>query len=211
MKRNVLLAGAVLLTAVVLSSCRKDVVKNLTEDEARIYITNYDSTANFRNYLTFSVVDSVAVISDDRLNGKEKTQYDAAVLGEIISQMQQRGFTLVDKNSQPDLGINVARITSTYTGVVSYPNYWGSYGSYYDPYYWGYGGYGYYSPYSYGVYQVREGALSIDALDLKNPVNNQLKTVWSALARGSGVFSTANAANQVKAVFEQSPYLKTNY
>jgi hypothetical protein len=209
MKRNVTLA--VLLVSAVFTSCRKDVVKNLTEDEARIYITNYDTTANFRNYVTFSVVDSVAVISNDRLNGKAKTNYDVQVLDEIKAQMQQRGFTLVDKNSQPDLGINVARITSTYTGVVSYPSYWDSYGSFYDPYYWGYGGYGYYSPYSYGVYQVKEGALSIDALDLKNPVNNQIKTVWSGLARGAGVFSTSNAASQVRAIFEQSPYLKTNY
>src|SRR5207249_12244916 len=113
------------------------------------------------------------------------------------------------KNSQPDLGINVSRITNTYTGVISYPDYWSYYGSYYDPYYWGYPGYGYYSPYSYGVYQIKEGGLSVDMLDLKDAsVNgNTIKPVWTALARGAGVFSITNAASQVQAFFSQSPYL----
>jgi hypothetical protein len=211
MKRVAVLASVPFLFALLLTSCRKDAVKNLTEDEARIYITNFDSTANFRNYVTYSIVDSVAVISNNRLTAREKTAYDQQVLNAIKTQMQQRGFTLVDKNSHPDLGINVSRITSTYTGVVSYPNYWNDYSSFYDPFYWGYGGYGYYSPYSYGVYQVKEGALSIDALDLKNTANNRINTVWSALARGTGVFRTQNAAPQVESLFHQSPYLKTNY
>lgn len=211
MKRVAVFASVPFLLSMVFISCRKDVVKNLTEDEARIYITNFDSTANFRNYVTYSIVDSVAVISNERLTAREKTSYDQQVLDAIKTQMRQRGFTFVDRNSHPDLGINVSRITNTYTGVVSYRNYWNDYGSFYDPYYWGYGGYGYYSPYSYGVYKVSEGALSIDALDLKNTSNNRINTVWSALARGSGVFRSGNAASQVQALFDQSPYLKTNY
>jgi hypothetical protein len=211
MKRTAILTSLPFLLAITFVSCRKDAVKNLTEEEARIYITNYDSTANFRNYATYSIVDSVAVISNDRLTAKEKTTYDQEVLDAVKAEMQQRGYTLVDKNSHPDLGINVSRITSSYTGVVSYPNYWDYYSSYYDPFYWGYGGYGYYSPYSYGTYEIREGALSIDALDLKNVSNNRIKTVWSALARGSGVFRTSNASSQVHALFQQSPYLSRTF
>ena len=210
MKRIALLAGVPLVLAMAFTSCRKDALNNLSEDEARIYITNFDSTVAFRNYATFSIVDSVAVISNERLTSKEKTAYDQAVLAAVISQLQQKGFTLVDKNAHPDLGINVSRITNSYSGVVSYPSYWDYYDSYYDPYYWGYGGYSYYSPYSYGVYQIKEGALSIDALDLKNPVNNQIKTVWSGMARGSGVFRSTNASKQVLSLFGQSPYLKSN-
>ena len=137
------------MTGVVLmSSCTKDPVEHLTGDESRIYITNHDSAAIFNSYKTYSIVDSAAVIGNDRLTGKALTGYDAAVIGALKTQMQNRGYTLVSKSSQPDLGINVSRITNSYTGVVSYPNYWDYYGSYNDPYYWGYGGYGYYSPYS---------------------------------------------------------------
>jgi hypothetical protein len=209
MKRVVLLSGLALLIAGVFTSCKKDALKSLSEDEARIYITNNDTTVNFRNFRTFSIVDSVAVINENRLQSKSVTDY-LQVLAAVKSNLQQRGFVLVDKGSHPDLGVTVSRITSTQTGVVSYPNYWDDYNSYYDPYYWGYGGYGYYSPYSYGVYQIREGALSIDILNLKDAANNQINTVWSALARGTGVFRTANAANQVNALFSQSPYLTTN-
>jgi hypothetical protein len=214
MKRGILLWSVALSAlTVVFSSCRKDPVNNLTADESRIYITNHDSTANFSAYKTFSLVDSVSVISDNRLQGKSVTNYDVQLLSALKSAMQSRGYTLVDKNSHPDLGVNVARVTNTYTGVMSYPNYWDYYGSYYDPYYWGYSGYGYYPPYySYGVYQITEGGLSVEVLDLKDASanGNKIKPVWTALARGTGVFNTANADSQVQAFFAQSPYLKTN-
>lgn len=83
--------------------------------------------------------------------------------------MNEREYQLVDKSGNPDLGINVTKIVSTQTGLVSYPSYWDYYNSYWDPYYWGYSGYDYYFPYaSYVVYQVREGALSVDLIDLKD-------------------------------------------
>ena len=212
MKRLVLLSAIALLIAGTFSSCKKNVLKDLSEDEARIYITNYDPNVNFTNFRTFSIVDSVAVISNNQLQTKSVTDYDVQVLATIKSNMEQRGFLLVDKNSHPDLGINVSRITSTQTGIVSYPDYWDYYDNYYDPYYWGYGGYGYSSPYSYGVYQIKDGALSIDILNLKDAPNNgnKIGTVWSALARGTGVFRTANASRQVVALFAQSPYIKSN-
>src|SRR5438105_518064 len=142
MKRKFLLWSAALSSLTVLfSSCSKEPLKNLTEEESRIYITNYDSTANFKNFKTYSIVDSVALIDNNTLKGKALTDYDAQVISALKSGMQERGFILVDKNSQPDLGINVSRITNTYTGVISYPDYWSYYGSYYDPYYWGYPGY----------------------------------------------------------------------
>ncbi|MBE7172056.1 MAG: DUF4136 domain-containing protein [Williamsia sp.] len=209
-KRDFLTLGSLVFIAAFLSSCTKDPLDHLNAEESRIYVTNYDSSARFTNYKTFSIVDSAAVISNDRLEGKVQTAYDLQIINAVKAAMQQRGFTLVSKTAQPDLGINVSRISNTYTGVVSYPNYWDYYGSYYDPYYWGYGGYGYYAPSYYGLYQVNEAGLSVDMLDLKNATTNgnKIRTVWSALARGTGVFLDANAASEVGAFFSQSPYLK---
>ena len=77
------------------------------------------------------------------------------------------------------------------------------------PFYWGYGGYGYYVPYGYTVYQVTEGAVSIDMLDLKNA--DQLTSVRpNGLVRGDGIFAESNADAQVKALFDQSSYLNAN-
>jgi hypothetical protein len=214
MKRRVLLWSlAFSASAIFFTSCRKDAVRNLSAEESRIYITKQDSTVNFSSFKTYSIVDSVGVIADNRLEGRMLTGFDAQVIQGIKAAMGQRGFTLVGKASRPDLGINVSRVTNTYTGVMSYRDYYGSYGSYYDPFYWGYGGYGYYPPtYSYGVYQIQEGGLSVEMLNLKDaPLNNnKIQTVWTALARGTGVFNAANASAEVNAFFTQSPYLKTS-
>ena len=121
------------------------------------------------------------------------------------------GYVLVTKNQAPDLGVNVNRIINTTTGVISYDNYWNDYGGYWDPYYWGYPGYGYYVPYAYSTYQIREGAISVDILDLKDASSDhKINVIWTGLIRGSGIFNSAVADKQVKALFDQSPYLKTN-
>ena len=213
--KNGWIAGIVGMFAIALTSCHKDPLKSLTAGESRIYITNHDSTANFSAFKTFSIADSAGVIQDGQSAGKALTDYDAAIIAALKTELAKRGFQQVDRSASPDLGINVSRIYSTATGVVSYPNYWGDYGSYYDPYYWGYGGYNYYDPYYYGssfydVYQTTEGLLSIDALNLKDAKQgNTIKPLWSGVVRGSGVFNTGNTINEVQTLIDQSPYLTT--
>ena len=197
--------------AFLVSGCRKDVLDNLTDDEARVYITKYDSAVNFSTYQTFRLADSVSVIRDGQLVRHDLTSYDAALLAAISEQMVARGYRLeTDEGKAPDLGLQVSRITTEYTGVVSYDDYWGGYGSYWDPFYWGYGGYGYSFPYAFGTYTFREGALSIDMLDLQNPdtSSNKLKSVWTGLGRGTGIFNTSNVNEIVQTLFSQSPYIK---
>lgn len=211
MKNMGWLTGGALLTMMIVGGCRKDPLKNLTNDESRIYISNYDTTANFAGYTTFSIVDSVDVIQDNQLYGRERAAFDSTVIAAVSQNMQQRGYQLVSRETAPDLTINVSRVYNTTTGVFSYGDYWDYYGGYYDPFYWGYGGYGYYPPYySVGVYSIQSGGLEIDLLDLKNATNNgnKIKPIWTGLARGEDVFRTANAAAEVKALFDQSAYLK---
>jgi hypothetical protein len=127
-----------------------------------------------------------------------------------MNKMQERGFVRVSKDQEPDLGINVSRLYNTYTGVVSYPDYYGGYYDFYDPFYWGYGGSSYYFPTYYDFYQVTDAALSIDILDLKNAkINNRIVGIWNGLVRGSGIFRSTNTEAQINALFNQSPYLKT--
>src|ERR1700712_2754658 len=114
MKRKVLVWSLALSAiTIVFSSCRKDPLNNLSADESRIYVTQYDSTVNFSGFKTYSIVDSVAVITNDRLAGKAHTKYDSLVIATVKAAMAQRGFVLVDTKSKPDLGVNVSRITST--------------------------------------------------------------------------------------------------
>ena len=195
----------------LLDSCTKEPLNNINEEESRIYITNYDSTAVFNAYKTFSIVDSVSVIRNNQLTEKAVTDYDVAVIAALKARMGQQGYTLVNKNQNPDLGINVSRIYNTSTGIVGYPDYWGNYYGYWDPFYWGYPGYGYGFPTYYGTYQITEGALSIDALDLKDAgADKKIKGVWMGLVRGSGVFRTSNVPSQINSLFDQSGYFKVN-
>ncbi len=209
--KNIFLTISAAAVMGLLGSCTKEPLNNINEDESRIYITNYDSTAVFGAYKTFSIVDSVSVISNNKLAQKAITDYDAAVIAALKARMGQQGYALVNKNQDPDLGINVSRIYNTSTGIVGYPDYWGSYYGYWDPFYWGYPGYGYGFPTYYGTYQITEGALSIDALDLKDAgADKKIKGVWMGLVRGSGVFRTANVPNQINSLFDQSGYFKAN-
>jgi hypothetical protein len=216
MKQKLLVFGLAAATAVMFAACQKDPMKNLTASESRIYITNRDSTVSFSEFKTFSVADSVGVIEDNQGIGKSNDDFDINVIAKVREHLESRGFTEVNRNDSPDLGITVTRIYSNYTGIVSYPGYWGGYGGFYDPYYWGYGGYSYYDPIYYGpnyysTYQVTQGALAIDMLNLKDAKDdNTIRPVWSALSRGSQVFNPATAEIQVNAFFEQSPYLVTN-
>lgn len=206
------LAAAALAGLALFSSCTKDPMDNLSEEESRIYITNRDSSVNFSTYKTYSIVDSVSVIDNNRMTGKQTTAWDLAAVAAVRSAMESRGFVRVDKSQNPHLGVNISRLYNTTTNLVDLNNYYGGYGGWYDPYYWGYSGYGYYFPPAYAYTQSTEAMASIDVLDLKNASSTgTIKGVWNGLIRGSGIFNSSGAVNTgVKALFDQSPYLKTN-
>jgi hypothetical protein len=199
------------LAVLAFAGCKKDPLNNLTSDESRIYVVNYDTTANFGNYKTFSIVDSADIISNNQLVGRAFTPFDSTVIAAATQTMQQRGYQLVPKTSTPDLAVDISRVYNTATGLFSYADYWDYYGDYWDGY-WGYPGYGYYSPYAIGVYTIQSGGLEIDLLDLKNAAaeGNKIQVIWTGLARGEETFSSANASSEVAALFGQSANLKTN-
>lgn len=209
MKSKNVLWLSIAVVGVLFTSCSKDPLSNLTAEESRIYITDHDSTKDFPSFNTFSISDSVTVINDGQAS-KQLNETDQAFIDAVGSEMQNKGYTLLNKNSNPDLGINISRIYNTSTGIISYRNYYDYYGSYLDPYYWGYGGFGYYNPYSFATYSIREGAISVDMFNLKDAAaNNKIEVIWTGLIRGSGIFSKATAPQQVKMLFDQSPYLNS--
>ena len=191
-----------------LTSCVKDVERNLEADEKPLYITKADNAPDFSTYATYSLADSVAVINNNQLVERVRTDYDAAFINAVAAEMENRGFTRVSHGDSPDLGISITRIYNDFTGIIDYSDYWGGYNDYWDPYYWGYPGYDYYFPPVYGAYTVTEGGVAIDMFDLKNAAgSNQLRQVWSGLVRGSGTFSTAFVTRHAQALFQQSPYI----
>lgn len=210
MKRMIAWIPLTVAALVTVSSCTKDPMKNLSDEESRLYITNRDSSANFASYKTYSIADSVAVIENNSFSGDQATAADQQALAAVRAALESRGYVRVGRNQSPDLGVNVSRLYNTTTNVVDLNNYWNDYGGYYDPYYWGYGGYGYGYPSAYGLVQSTEAMLSVDILDLKNaPVSRTIRVIWNGLIRGSGVFGSDAMTSGIQALFAQSPYLKT--
>jgi hypothetical protein len=210
MKRILIMLSAFAGISLFYIGCSKEPLKNLTPEESRIYITDHDSSVSFSDYKTFSISDSVAVIDNGQAS-YELSNSGAAYIDAVKNEMKDAGYVLVSKDQNPDLGINVNHIINTSTGVISYGDYWNDYGGYWDPYYWGYPDYGYYIPYAYSIYQIKEGAMSIDLLDLKNASStHKIDVIWTGLIRGTGIFNENVAASQVKALFDQSPYLKNS-
>lgn len=199
------------LALLIMTGCAKEPLDNLSSDEARLYITNHNDSASFSSYNTFRIADSVAVIHNNQLEERARTDYDAQLIEAVAARMQQNGYTRVQAGVTPDIGIIISRVYNDYTGVISYPDYWGGYGGYWDPYYWGYPGYGYYFPGVVGTYTITDGAVSIDMFDIKNAgENNKLDFLWNGLIRGSGTFSQSNINKNVQALFDQSTYLNHN-
>src|SRR5215210_4123576 len=124
MKRMMRVALLALTSVFVLSSCTKDPLKDMTEEESRIYITNRDSSANFSSYKTYSLADSVSLIDNGRFAGREATTWDTQVTSAIASAMTARGYKRVDRTQSPDFGINVSRIFSTTTNLVDLSGYY---------------------------------------------------------------------------------------
>ena len=200
------LTGAIGLLA---GGCHKNHDSYISEPI--VYVTKHDSSANFANYQTFRLSDSVSVIKEGHFVTHAYSTYDSTLFAALTQEMIQRGYQLLTDSSQtPDIGINVSRIITDISGVISYADYWNGYSGYWDPYYWGYRGYGYYFPYTFETYTFREGALSIDMVDLKNPKTNthKLNTIWSGLGRGTGIFDPANVNTEVQALFNQSTYIQ---
>lgn len=204
------LLTALFLGVLMAAGCRKDPVNNLDTDERRIYITNHDETADFGTYKTFSIAEDVVVV-DGNTSQHQLSPADQAFLDAFKANMQSRGYTLVTKSDSPDLGAQVSRIIRTSTGVMSVPDYYG----YWDPFYWGsgfgssFGGWGAPTFWYTTTYQVREGMLAFDLIDLKNASsNNNLRVIWNGLIRGAGINNAASAPSQVAQLFAQSPYIK---
>ena len=65
MQRTIRLMLLSIITIAALSSCTKDPLDNMTEEESRIYITNRDSTVSFSSYKTYSIADSVTLIDNN--------------------------------------------------------------------------------------------------------------------------------------------------
>lgn len=182
--------------------CSNDPISDLSTEETLVYITNNDKSVDFGGFKTFSIVDSVTIIENNRM-GKDLTELDKSMLQAIITNMKSLGYTYVSKNDKPDVGIDAAWISNTYINAVSTPGYGGSY--------WG-GGYGYGYPSYYQYYETNDTYWMISMIDFKHPdtANKSFPVIWNAQINGAGVNQSQYADTMINSIFQQSQYLKVN-
>ena len=193
---------------------------NYTEELDLVY-TNYNKDFGFKSVHTFAISDSVIKITGqaaDDPDGNHRPDmanptYAAALVNTIKQSMATYGWTVVDKNSNPDMIILCATMTTT--NIYYYYDwwYWGWYYPGYNPGWgWYYPGW-YYPPYVTGY---RSGSAFIQ-MTLHNPPpgpGENIAVEWNAILNGLAEGSTSSIATRIQTgvnqAFAQSPYLKIN-
>jgi hypothetical protein len=174
--------------------------------------TNYDTGADFTAYATYAIpTDTIGFLSNnssDTIITSPSSDFPRQVLKAIRANMDQRGYTRVNRSDTPDVGINVMVVNdfNVFQEVV-YPDYYGYPGGYYSGYY----GYGSYYSYPYvNTYAYNTGVLIVEIVDLKNKTpDNKVKVIWDAYM--GDVYSTidrlAQSTDAIDQAFVQSPYI----
>ncbi len=129
-------------------------------------VTNdYDKTANFLIYKSFSIYSLKTTGSVSQLNADR-------IVNSIKAEMIAKGYNYVESNG--DLTINAITILKDKQSVSASTNYYG-YGGLYRPYGY-YGGMGMASNTSVSTYNYKDGSLTIEMVDAKST-----KMVWQGI------------------------------
>jgi hypothetical protein len=204
---RILLAAAAVTLA--LAGCYPGEVSSV--EELDVFITFPRNDANFANYQTFSIPDTVVQIDEDSSEIQIDHDNDAEIVDQVRQNLLDLGFTEVDFPAEsPDVFVLVSAVADEYTSISWYPGYWWGYWGWYYPCYYCYPGYppGYVTVTTYDA-----GTLFIDMLDpdVAFADSTEVPLVWTAAANGL-IVGTAGAnltrlLNGVDRLFAQSPYL----
>jgi hypothetical protein len=200
----------VVIMIALLHSCYKYPSDVDRLQESLVVSTQYDVSADFGEYKTFVIPDSIAVI-DQKDSAFLKNANTDLIINQIVANMESRGYQRV--NNDGDLGISVAFFKNVNI-TVYYPGWWWGYPGYYPPGYWGYPGYGYgYGYYPTYVTSYSVGTITIEMFDIKNaPLEEVYYIRWNAYIRGllSGNHTSTDIVNSIDQAFIQTPQLSAS-
>src|SRR5687767_2893560 len=92
------------LLFVILTGCKEEV--NLNKLDSKLLVaTNYEPAADFSSYLTYSISDTLGLVSDN-INDSIITGSAASIIAaRIRTKMNERGFVESTDRSTADLGL----------------------------------------------------------------------------------------------------------
>lgn len=213
--KNIKILGLFALLG-LFAACQNDPLSDLSVQDSQVFLTNRDQSVDFKQFRTFSIVDSVLIVGNQ---GTRTTlsNTDVQFINIVIQQMKDFGYTYVSPDDNPDVGINVIQVRNAFLNVVSQPmnpyfgNFWGGgFGGWPGGGFFPGGGFGY--PVGFSYVQTREAYWYLEMVDFKNPdiQNEKYNVIWNASIRGNGLFDGLDFNTMIRSVFEQSSYLKIN-
>lgn len=173
-----------------------------------VAMTNYDKSADFGAFTTFSIADTIVYFSND----KESTlshQFDEQIVNLVTKNFEDRGYVEVDTTENPSFVVTISAFSNTnYAYYIDnwYNNwswYWGWWGGPFNPYYpW----------YPVSVYSYRSGSVVIDMISTASRADDKVNVVWTGIAdgllQGSNSFILNRLDKEINQCFIQSPYLQ---
>ncbi len=207
MKKILLFSAALLM----LAACHKEPYRD-SDNEYLVY-TSPGKDADFTQFKTFHVADSLLVIGQADKPVFSKSQEAMNLILSFRANMEDKGFVYVADAADADLGAQLTYMIKTERFVQYYdsPYWWLDYPGYWPAGYWG-NWRGYYYPRPV-AYTFTTNALLTDIVDLKDTQSDEtpLEIVWSSYIGGPAGSSyqgdVKRMQDAIDQAFEQSPYL----
>lgn len=191
-----------IISAFWCTSCQES-LDSVSIDDSRVYISNFDPTADFSTYKTYHLPDTVFVINGENIRASTSAN-SKTFLFHFIENLNEYPYKKVDIQAKPDLGIQISRVSNAKIGKDAYFN--GYFNNYWQ--FQNFGNKGFEYPGIYDQYEHGDVVWNIEVLDLKNAAKNQkLKVLWNAQIWGLQVLTEEDYAFMVNKIFKISSFL----
>lgn len=208
--KKILFISALAILAV---ACQKEPYPQDGDNEYLVY-TSPAKDADFSQYTTFDIADSLLVIGQSAKPEYSQSNNALALIQAFRTNMEKLGYIYTPSNPDAQLGIQLTYMIKTERYVQYYddPYWWLDYPGYWSPGMWG-DWYGFYYPRPM-VYSYSTNALLADMVDLTSEQGSgkALKIIWSSYIGGpagpSASYDVQRMKNSIDQAFVQSPYLK---
>lgn len=165
------------------------------------------ANANFSNYRTFAITDSLAVVEDSykfRMNNDTTDM----IIAQVVVNMNKYGYTQVVVEDNPDLLVDVAYIKKTNTYM--YPGYWNDWDWWWNCNHYPWYGWDSFYPYQMPVFisSYSTGSLVIEIADVTSVATEaSVPVVWHGLVREilNGTHTYAQLISSIDEVFAILP------
>lgn len=201
-------------TLVILAvACQKEPYPQDGDNEYLVY-TAPAKDADFSDYTTFDIADSLLVIGQSAKPEYSQSNNALALIQAFRTNMEKLGYIYTPDNPDADLGIQLTYMIKTERFLQYYndPYWWLDYPGYWSPGYWG-DWYGFYYPRPM-VYSYSTNALLADMVDLtaEQGDGKSLEIIWSVYIGGPAgpnvSYDVQRMKDSINQAFAQSPYLK---